>query len=733
MGSEITPSASARLAAALYLACGPLVAVAALALPATSATNRGGLLLVGLVAIVAGGVIWFLPWGRWSRATTLWLLPPTFALIGLHNYFAADSYRMAAMFFISFAWMGLCHPQGTALKFAPLAAAAYVAALAGDGRLSAVGLGSLAYVVPAWVLMGEVIAGVATRLRRTQGALAERERSMRALFAQNPQPMWVYDRDTLRFVEVNGAATDRYGYTRDEFLAMAITDIRPDEDVPALLADVHRPRTDELRRDRPWRHRLADGTVIDVEITSHRLRFEGHDAVLVAAQDITARRQLEGRLRHRAFHDPLTELPNRALFNERVDDALARADRRAGEIAVAMLDLDGFKTINDSLGHTVGDDVLVAVAQRLRYVLDDTDTPARLGGDEFVVLLEHRDGAPFEARMERVMRALSAPFVLDGRPHELGASVGIAANRPGDGAEELLRNADMAMYVAKAAGKGCIRRFEPAMHRAAVERLELEAELRRAITGDELVVHYQPITQLATRRTVAFEALVRWNHPRRGLLPPGEFVPLAEDTGLIVAIGRTVLAQACRQLRVWNTGRTDDPLGISVNLSAQQLRDPTVVEQLAAVIASSGIDAARLTLEITESVLLDDAAGAVERLHELKALGVRLAIDDFGTGYSSLGYLRALPIDTVKIDKTFIDAVATDRESAGLVRAIVTLARTLGLEPVAEGVETAAQLDALEALGCEQVQGFYFARPADADAATRKLADEPIATRAART
>ncbi len=285
----------------------------------------------------------------------------------------------------------------------------------------------------------------------------------------------------------------------------------------------------------------------------------------------------------------------------------------------------------------------------------------------------------------------------------------------------------MAMYVAKAAGKGCIRRFESEMHLAAVTRLELEADLRRAITANEFVVHYQPITLVPAQRTVGFEALVRWNHPRRGLLAPGDFVPLAEDTGLIVAIGRAVLVHACRQVREWNRSRGDDPLGVAVNLSAQQLRDPDLVTQVAAIAASNEIDPTRLTLEITESVLLDEPAGAIERLHELKSLGVRLAIDDFGTGYSSLGYLRTLPIDTVKIDKTFVDAIATDHESAGLVRAIVTLARTLGLQPVAEGVEDAAQLAALEALGCDLVQGFYFSPPVDAAAAAR-LVDATLIT-----
>src|SRR5581483_11403293 len=430
-----------------------------------------------------------------------------------------DSYRAAVFFFVSFAWIGLCHPQGTSLRFGPLAAAAYLGALAGHGHLSAVAAGSLAYALPGWVLTGEVVAWVATRLERAQSALAAREQSMRTLFAENPQPMWVYDRATLRFLEVNRAATERYGYTRDEFLAMAIAEIGATHDATATERDDASPSSTstDRRRSTSARHLVANGTRIEVEVTSHALQFDGHDAVVVTVQDVTERKRLEDRLRHQAFHDALTGLPNRALFNERVEDALTRRDSRADSIAVAMIDLDGFKTVNDSLGHTIGDEILVIVARRLHDTLGPGDLPVRLGGDEFVVVLEQRDRAgTFEERLERVVDALRATFVLDGRSLELGASVGLATNQPGDGAEELLRNADMAMYVAKAAGKGCIRRFESEMHLAAVTRLELEADLRRAITANEFVVHYQPITLVPAQRTVGFEALVRWNHPRRG-------------------------------------------------------------------------------------------------------------------------------------------------------------------------------------------------------------------------
>jgi diguanylate cyclase (GGDEF)-like protein len=486
-----------------------------------------------------------------------------------------------------------------------------------------------------------------------------------------------------------------------------------------------------------WRHVLKDGRIIEAAVTAHRLEFQGRPAMLSAIQDVTERNGLERELRHRAFHDALTELANRSLFANRLEHALARQARDGDALGVIVLDLDGFKTVNDSLGHSVGDQLLSAVGERLRDAVRPGDTVARLGGDEFAILLEDEPSIDRVAEhAERIVTCLALPFELAGKSLVVTASAGVTLNRPGDGPDELIRNADMAMYLAKHDGKACVRRYEPALHHAALDRLELEADLRRALDRDELVVHYQPTVQVRDQAIVGFEALVRWLHPRRGLLGPMEFIPLAEETGLITDIGRWVLVSACRQVREWQR-RHDRDLTISVNVSARQLRDAGLLDDVRDALAQADLASHWLTLEITESVLMDNSDAAIARLHELKALGIRLAIDDFGTGYSSLNYLRALPVDIVKIDKVFIDGVASDTESRGLIRAILSMAETLELQAVAEGVESLDQALRLEQLGSSLVQGFYYAQPlsiaaVDALLATGGLTSSAPATPASR-
>ncbi len=555
---------------------------------------------------------------------------------------------------------------------------------------------------------------------RDHEALADGEASFRQLFADNPQPMWVYDAGTLQFMEVNDAAVSHYGYSRDDFLARTIADLRPAEDMARLLAEVQT----ELRgvRRGSWRHRVADGRLIDVEVSSHGLAFAGRAAVLVAVQDVTQRTALEQELRHQAFHDSLTNLANRALFLDRADHAIRRLGRGGPGVAVLMFDLDGFKTVNDSLGHGAGDSLLVGVAARLQTALRATDTAARLGGDEFAVLVEDAvDAQEAMGLAERVLDALALPFVVAGKELFVRASVGVAWTDGDHDADGLLRDADAAMYEAKGHGKGHARLFEPGMYSASLARLELETDLRRAVTGGEFVLHYQPVVALDSTRVVALEALVRWQHPTRGLIEPDSFIPLAEENGLIVDIGRWVLAEACCQARAWQRTTGDESLSVAVNVSARQLGDPTLVQDVVRSLTVSGLDPACLTLEITESVLIADPEVAVGRLRELKAAGVRLAIDDFGTGYSSLSSLQSLPVDALKIDKTFVDGVGGGAEAGALVEAIVRLASNLALETVAEGVERHEQLESLHALGCQQIQGFYFSQPLPAGAVEQLL------------
>ncbi len=547
--------------------------------------------------------------------------------------------------------------------------------------------------------------------RQAEAALRDREASFRLLFAANPRPMWVYDLATLRFLEVNTAAICHYGYTREEFLARGVSDIRPASEIPALLQHIGELR-DDMQRSGAWRHCLKDGRIIDVEITSHRLEFAGRDAVLVDINDVTERNQLEEQLRHQAFHDPLTGLANRPLFTDRLEHALRLQHAEGSSVALLLLDLDRFKIVNDSLGHAVGDLLLVAVAARLRGLLRAGDTAARFGGDEFVVLIEDvPDAADAIAVAEAIIEALGAPFMLAGTEVVVHASVGIVLHRSGEtSAGELHRSADAAMYAAKRGGGAGWRMFEPEMHAAALERLEVEAELRRALERGQLELHYQPVVALQTGALQGVEALIRWRHPEHGIIAPAVFIPIAEESGFIVEIGRWVLEQACEQLREWQL-TLSAPLEMSVNLSARQLSDAGLVPTIASMIERFEIAPGSLVLEITESILMADTAAAVDRLHALKGLGVRLAIDDFGTGYSSLSYLRTFPVDVLKIDRSFIEGVTVDVEGACFVQAIVRLGQVLHLQTVAEGVETSAQAERLRELGCDLAQGYYLGRP----------------------
>jgi diguanylate cyclase (GGDEF)-like protein len=420
-----------------------------------------------------------------------------------------------------------------------------------------------------------------------------------------------------------------------------------------------------------------------------------------------------GTMMHQAIHDSLTSLPNRDLLVDRLEHALARGERTGTESAVLFLDLDGFKTVNDSLGHAAGDELLIAVADRLRSCVRTVDTAARLGGDEFAILVEDVVERGDAARLaERIMTALRRPFPIASREVFIGASIGIAmAARPG---EDLLRNADLAMYRAKAAGKNRYEFFEQGMRAVVLRRLELEADLRRAVDQEEFVLHYQPIIELATGQIAAVEALVRWQHPSGRLVPPMEFIPVAEETGAIVAIGSWVIRDACRQAAAWQAGRAQ-PLIVSVNLSARQLLERNVADDVAAALRESDLGPRRLAVELTETVLMQNRVLAVERLGALKELGVRVAIDDFGTGYSSLGYLQELPLDALKIPKPFIDNVGSGAEPWTLAGAIVDIGSRFGLLVVAEGIERPEQMASLRQLGCQLGQGYLFSRPLPAE------------------
>lgn len=560
-------------------------------------------------------------------------------------------------------------------------------------------------------------------------ALKEREASFRLLFENNPMPMWVHDPQTLGILAVNDAAVAHYGMARERFLASTLFDLYAEDEWDAVAIGRDAP----ARRhpsDRVWSNRTADGRVIKVLNYARELVFENRQAVLLAVVDVTEQREAAARIAHLAHHDPLTGLANRTLFRMRLMEGLERLGAADDGLGVLYVDLDGFKDVNDAFGHPIGDRLLVAVAERLRRILPTGDLVARVGGDEFA-LVQFDAGHEDAGRLAGVVvETLSRSYDIDGHVVNIGASVGVSVAPLDSGdADTLLKNADIALYRAKADGRGVHRFFEPQMAASIHQRRTLEQDLRQALLLGEFQIYYQPIVDIETDRIVASEALLRWFHPTRGTVPPSDFIPLAEDTGLIVPIGEWVLREACREAASW-----PEAVGISINLSPAQFRSRALAQAVMSALASSGLPSHRLELEITESVLLAENHANLSVLHRLRELGVRISLDDFGTGYSSLSYLRSFPFDKIKIDRSFVRELPGNHECGAIVRAVAGLGQCLGVATVAEGVETLDQLARLRAEGCTQMQGYLFSRPAPAAEVRRLLAsktlEEPVETAA---
>ncbi|MFM1989127.1 MAG: hypothetical protein RJA99_2084 [Pseudomonadota bacterium] len=555
----------------------------------------------------------------------------------------------------------------------------------------------------------------ATARRQAQGALADAESRHRRLFDANPIPMWIHDRLTLRFLCVNDAAVARYGWPREAFLGMSLIDLR--HPGPDGAADGEPASPDGGPRPATAHHRLRDGSVIEVELSSQPITWDGRPARMVTAVDVTAHRRAEAEIQRLAYYDALTQLPNRRLLIDRLRQMLSASARAGRHGAVLCIDLDDFKRVNDTRGHPVGDEVLVETAQRIRACVRTEDLVARLGGDEFVVVLERLDAdarqsaAGADESAHRLMAALSRPFVLADLRFHSSASIGVAMfGGTAETAEEVLMHADSAMYRAKAAGRGTIRFYDPAMQVALQTRAALETDLRRALSEGQLRLAYQAQVE-ASGRTVGAEVLLRWQHPERGPIPPMDFIPLAEETGLIVPIGQWVLETACMQLAGWARRPETRALRLSVNVSARQFRQPDFVDRVERALGDSGAHAHRLRLELTESLLLDNVNDCIAKMQSLQAIGVGFSLDDFGTGYSSLSYLKRLPLEELKIDRSFIRDIATDPSDAVIVQTIIGMAHNLGLTVIAEGVETAEQLAFLDRHGCGAFQGWYFGKP----------------------
>jgi diguanylate cyclase (GGDEF)-like protein/PAS domain S-box-containing protein len=653
---------------------------------------------------------------------------------------------MAALTWLLVAWAGYLRLRNKAKDgpareiavpslFAYLVA--YLAALAGFGVLLLAARGiigtALGVMICAAVAVTPLLLARQALALRESGTLHElkgsheTEERYRSLVTNASDTIFVTDPETS--ITFCTPSVERVlGYAAEDLHDRKLRDLVHPDDLPHMMALVSRcaSQPDSSVRGE-WRLSDHEGDWHFTETVVANLLEDQHVQSLVfTSRDVGERVQFQNELEHQAFHDALTGLANRVLFKDRVEHALARAARSGIKVAVLFMDVDDFKLVNDSYGHVLGDQLLVQAAERLGGVLRASDTAARLGGDEFAILLEGAADLPEACQVaERTLGLFADSFLIETAELSISVSIGVAIS---DGshisAEELLRDADVAMYSAKAHGKDRVEVFEPAMQAAVYERLELANELRQAVERDEFEVFYQPIVEIASERIVGCEALVRWRHPRHGLLLPGAFIQVAEETGLIVPIGDYVLRQACHQLKLWEQELHMTWVRMAVNLSPRQLKDPLLTSKVHEALATPGIDPGRLTLEITETALVEDSYATLTRLRDLKSLGVRLSIDDFGTGYSSLSYLRQFPVDAVKIAKPFVDHIAEGDDNSALARAIITLGETLRLEVVAEGIEQEAQMLELRSLGCKLGQGYYSSRPVDAARLSLLLSSE---------
>jgi diguanylate cyclase (GGDEF)-like protein/PAS domain S-box-containing protein len=557
---------------------------------------------------------------------------------------------------------------------------------------------------------------VVRRRGHVSDVLAHREEHFRSLVQASSDVITVCDDDDV-ITYCSPAVRGVLGYAPEELLGRRITDLVHLEDV----REVHRRlrvlmdglSEGAVRFECRVRDARGDWLMTESTVTDHRDNASVHGLVF-NTRDISERAELEGRVTHLVHHDPLTDLPNRLLFRDRLRHSMEQRRNFEQPATVLVMDLDRFKTVNEADGHAAGDQLLVLCARRLCTFVRGGDTVARLDGDSFAILLEDdHDARAVLDVAHRLMDALSAPYVIDDREHVVGASIGVAVASSTTTADELLVDAELALRTAKRAGRGRVELFAPEMHRQAVRRVELESDIRQALAAGEFSLDYQPVLRLDTGLVTSVEALLRWKHPTRGWVSPAEVIPVAEESGLIVPLGRWILDEACRQVARWR--RAGYNIDLAVNLSAVQLAAPGLVDSVASVLRSSGLPANALMLEITENVIVDNEDRTLSKLHLLRELGVRLAIDDFGTGYSSLSYLHRLPVDIIKIDRSYVSGLGTRPELTSLTGTIVRLGRDLGLALVAEGIEEATQMHELVELGCDLGQGFLFAQPLCAD------------------
>jgi diguanylate cyclase (GGDEF)-like protein/PAS domain S-box-containing protein len=719
------PRERARTLSYLFFGGAILGFAAVVFFPLPPGTDVSGTLIT-IAITFAVGLTLFLG----ANALPGWAIPGALAIgtvvISLDIYFAGEIRTNDEMFYLWVAFyafyflpkkvaagelilLGVCYATTIILRHEPDTSTRWVitmGTLTMAGTLTARLVGQL----ERWV----------ERSRQREEALGRAEARFRSAFDDAAIGMALVDLQG-RWLQVNEALAHITGYSSEQLIGMGFRDLTPDDEV---RQDVQ--ALDELVAGRrnvyvaEKRYRRADGGIVWISLSVSLVRGpDGQPIHLISQmQDVTDRKAAERELADRALHDPLTGLPNRLLFLDRVQVAISRIERTGKPVAVFFIDLDRFKLVNDSLGHSIGDRMLVEVAWRLANTLRPNDTVSRFGGDEFTLLCEDIDEPAAQSVAERIARSLMEPFVIDGRELFATASIGASICRDHHvEAEAMLRDADVAMYRAKDQGRSHFVIFDGRMRSRATERLDLENDLRRAIDRDELRLHYQPLVELDTGRIFGVEALVRWQHPRRGLLAPGQFIGVAEESGLIVPLGQWVIREACEQARRWNDAGHD--LVMSINLSPRQLADPQLPAVVSHIVGDTGVRPQQICLEITESATVDTGIGP---LVELKTLGVRLALDDFGTGFSSLNQIRRLPpVDTLKIDRSFVEDLGRAPADVAIVAAVIGMARALDLAVIAEGIENEPQARALRELGCELGQGFYFARPAEPSAIERLL------------
>jgi diguanylate cyclase (GGDEF)-like protein/PAS domain S-box-containing protein len=557
---------------------------------------------------------------------------------------------------------------------------------------------------------------ILTLLEEQKREADARSQEYRVLFEDNPHPMWIFDTETLRFLAVNDSAVARYGYTAEEFRGMSLRDIRPEDEVEAMEQVIQKSSDDEpVIKSGPWTHILRDGRRIQVEVSAHSIRFEGKQARFSLVQDVTERQELHHRLVHQAHHDMLTGLPNRLLLLDRMEQALASAARRGKKAAVMCLDIDRFKQINDTYGHAVGDVCLKQVAERLKSRLRAEDTVARSGGEEFTVIVGDLVSAEDAIRVvEDVLTALRKPLVADQYPIDVTASIGIAMY-PDHGADAaaLWRNADAAMYRVKRSGGNDFVLVSQEISQSTTEANELEMFMRRALKEGGLELYYQP-EYMADGVICGLEALLRLHHPKYGVVSPERFIPIAEESGLIVPMGNWVLREVCRQSKEWLSRGLAVPR-IAINVSPLQFMRMDFARQVRQAVLETGVAADTLEIEMTETTVMRNLEDLARQMRDLADLGVHFSVDDFGTGYSSLQHLHQLPIERLKIDRSFVERVCEPNGTSALVQAILSLAHSLGLQVVAEGVESEEQAEALASMNCDMMQGYLFAPPQPAE------------------